>query len=222
VVGGSGGRSRRGRGRRGAAESRTARARASSGVSLGFGGLGFRGRVGRTRISGSRCGGISQSFIALGRYGVQSAACWDGSVLPVGTVDAWRTVRQSWTERAMGPSLSMVQLRGHCAGAGHEAEGGRRPVQPQRVEGRRWSRVFRTRWRKGRSGATALRIPQTSRLSREWVPGVAGAAAEPFVAHGERAGELGDEDCSAASRRWTTVRLRQGLMLEAARAQVVG
>src|ERR1035438_1087341 len=48
---------------------------------------------------------------------------------------AWRTVRQSPTERAMGPSLSMVQLRAIAPVRGTRPKVGRRPVHPQRVEG---------------------------------------------------------------------------------------
>src|ERR1700728_2558023 len=45
------------------------------------------------------------------------------------------TRAQSSTERQMGPSLSMVQLRAMAPVRGTNPKVGRRPVTPQRVEG---------------------------------------------------------------------------------------
>jgi hypothetical protein len=59
-----------------------------------------------------------------------------------------------------------------------------------------------------------------SRWSRVWVPGIAGASAEPLVAHGECAErEFGDEDCAGCVEAldYGCVFV-EGLMLEAARA----
>src|ERR1700734_3344806 len=48
---------------------------------------------------------------------------------------ASRTAAQSSTERQMGPSLSMVQLRAMAPVRGTKPKVGRKPVTPQRVEG---------------------------------------------------------------------------------------
>src|ERR1700744_301094 len=48
---------------------------------------------------------------------------------------AARTSAQSDAERAMGPSLSMVQLRAMAPVRGTKPKVGRSPVTPQRVEG---------------------------------------------------------------------------------------
>src|SRR5580692_6850580 len=54
---------------------------------------------------------------------------------PSGPLISSRTRAQSWTERQMGPSLSIVQLRAMAPVRGTSPKVGRRPVQPQRVEG---------------------------------------------------------------------------------------
>src|SRR5581483_1729795 len=54
---------------------------------------------------------------------------------PSGPLIASRTREQSPTERQIGPSLSIVQLSAIAPVRGTSPKVGRRPVQPQRVEG---------------------------------------------------------------------------------------
>src|ERR1700761_7690678 len=55
--------------------------------------------------------------------------------LPSGPAIAASTRAQSSAERAMGPSLSIVQLRAMAPVRGTKPKVGRRPVVPQRVDG---------------------------------------------------------------------------------------
>src|SRR5580698_2887464 len=72
-----------------------------------------------------------QSGFAIG---VNSIAAADRS-LPSGPLIASRINAQSLTDRAMGPSLSIVQLNAIAPVRGTRPKVGRNPVVPHRVEG---------------------------------------------------------------------------------------
>src|SRR6266702_5109263 len=73
---------------------------------------------------------------------------------------AARTSAQSSTEREMGPSLSMVQLRAIAPVRGTNPKVGRRPVSPQRVQGEEMEpRVSEPMAKATHPAATALADP---------------------------------------------------------------
>src|SRR3954469_1830240 len=63
------------------------------------------------------------------RAGSTDASC------PSGPLMTFSTSAQSSAERAIGPSLSIVQLRALAPVRGTNPKVGRRPVAPQRVQG---------------------------------------------------------------------------------------
>src|ERR1019366_6597761 len=76
-----------------------------------------------------------RSFFQSSPRSQRSSAGYTDASLPSGPWMVSRTSAQSSTERAMGPSLSMVQLRAMAPVRGTRPKVGRSPVSPQRVEG---------------------------------------------------------------------------------------
>ncbi len=100
---------------------------------------------------------------------------------------------------ADGAELVHGPTEGHGAGAGHEAEGGAEAGVAAAGGGRGdGAERFRADGEGDASGGDgAGRACGGAAGALIGIPGIAGAAAEPFVAHGESAeGELGDEDGS--------------------------
>src|ERR1035438_5697561 len=76
-----------------------------------------------------------RSFFQSKPLSQRNSAGYTDASLPSGPWIASRTNAQSSTERAIGPSLSMVQLSAMAPVRGTKPKVGRSPVSPHRVEG---------------------------------------------------------------------------------------
>ena len=120
----------------------------------------------------------------------------DGEVLAVGAVDGLKDGGAVFDGAADGAEFIHGPAEGHGAGAGNETEGGAEAgdaaARGGRGDGAEGFRAYRECYAAGGGGGGGSGGGAAGALFG--IPGIAGASAEPDVAHGEGAeGELGDE-----------------------------